>query len=142
MDWNTRLRRELPTTSAEVIEELAQHARAAYDAARAEGCDHHEAETRVARLIDAWRVDAPALRHRVRRAAAVEPPSASSSSLVGIAQDVRYALRVLLRQPRFALLVILTMALGIGTTTTLFGVTYGVLMKPLPWADGDRLVQL
>lgn len=143
MNWNERVRRELPPTTADgVVEELAQHACAAYDAARAEGCDHDEADRRVARLIDAWRVNAPALRHRVRRPAAVEAPPAMSSSLVGVAQDVRYALRVLLRQPRFALLVILTMALGIGTTTTLFGVTYGVLMKPLPWAEGDRIVQL
>ena len=140
--WRARLVAALPPLADDVIEELAQHARAAYDTARAEGCDHNDADARVARLIDAWRVNAPALRHRVGRPAAVDPPTGSSSSLVGIAQDVRYALRVLVRQPRFALLVILTMALGIGTTTTLFGVTYGVLMKPLPWADGDRIVQL
>ena len=57
-------------------------------------------------------------------------------------QDFRYALRLLRRQPRFSWLVVLTMALGIGATTALFGVTYGVLLKPLPWANADRLVLL
>ena len=57
-------------------------------------------------------------------------------------QDVRYAVRLLMRQPRFTLLAAVTMALGIGATTTLFSVTYGVLVKPLPWPGGDRLVLL
>ena len=140
--WRARLVAALPPLADDVIEELAQHARAAYDAARAEGRDHDEAESRVARLIDEWRANAPALKHRVRRPGAVEPPPDASSWLRGLAQDVRYALRVLARQPRYAIVVILTMALGIGTTTTLFGVTYGVLMKPLPWPEGERIVQL
>ena len=46
--------------------------------------------------------------------------------------DIRYALRLLWRQPRFTALVILTMAVGIGATTTLFSVAYGVLVRPLP----------
>ncbi len=56
--------------------------------------------------------------------------------------DLRYAARLLTRQPRFTLLAILTMALGIGATTILFSVTYGVLVKPLPWPGGDRIVLL
>ena len=56
--------------------------------------------------------------------------------------DFHYALRLLRRQPRQALLTILTMALGIGATTVLFTVTYGVLMKPLPWPNSERIVVL
>ena len=48
-------------------------------------------------------------------------------------QDLRYAARLLRRQPRYALVATLTMALGIGATTILFSVTHGVLMTPLPW---------
>jgi predicted permease len=144
MNWNDRLRRDLPTTThAEVIEELAHHARAMYDAARAEGCSHDDAEQRVARQIEAWRANAPMLHHRVRRAPAVEPPPAATSSVIAsIGQDLKYASRLLRRQPRFGLLVILMVALGIGSTTTLFSVTYGVLMKPLPWPGAERLVVL
>src|SRR5262245_2934675 len=54
--------------------------------------------------------------------------------------DIRYAARLLRRQPRFTLLAVATMALGIGATTTLFSITYGVLVKPLPWPGGNRIV--
>ena len=143
MDWNARLRHELPpATSHEVIEELAQHARAMYDAARAEGSDPEEADRRVARQIDAWRATATLLHHRTGRPPAVVPPPVSSSFPASLAQDVKYAARLLWRQPRFALLVVVTMAIGIGTTATLFSVTYGVLMKPLPWAGAERIIEL
>lgn len=56
--------------------------------------------------------------------------------------DVRYACRLLRRDLGYAAVAILTMAVGIGATTILFSVAYGVLLKPLPWADGDRLVRV
>src|SRR2546430_17542150 len=63
-------------------------------------------------------------------------------SAPGLLHDVRYGLRQLRRAPGYTLLVVATMALGIGATTALFSVTYGVLLKPLPWPDSDRLVRL
>ncbi len=59
-----------------------------------------------------------------------------------LAQDVRYGLKNLRRNPGFALVVILTMALGIGANTAIFSVVNGVLLQPLPYRDGDRLVVL
>jgi putative ABC transport system permease protein len=55
---------------------------------------------------------------------------------------VRYGLRLLRRQPGAAAVAILTMALGIGATTMLFSVAYGVLLKPLPWSDPAELVRV
>jgi putative ABC transport system permease protein len=57
-------------------------------------------------------------------------------------QDLRYGVRLLRRQPGFAAVAIVTMALGIAATTILFSVAYGVLLKPLPWSDADRLIRL
>jgi putative ABC transport system permease protein len=57
-------------------------------------------------------------------------------------QDVRFAARMLVRSPGYAAVVIFTMALSIGATTTLFSLAYGVLMRPLPWPAPDRLVRL
>jgi predicted permease len=69
-------------------------------------------------------------------------PPQTSSWLSGILLDGRYAVRLLRRQPRFAALVVLILALGIGAATALFSVTYGVVIKPLPFPPGDRLVVL
>lgn len=64
------------------------------------------------------------------------------SPLAGLGHDIRYALQLLRRQWGHTLVIALTMALGIGATTVLFGVAYGVLLKPLPWPDADWLVRL
>jgi putative ABC transport system permease protein len=57
-------------------------------------------------------------------------------------QDLRQAIRVLRRERGYAVVALLAIALGVGATTTLFSVTYGVLLKPLPWPEPDRLVRL
>jgi len=62
--------------------------------------------------------------------------------IVTAAQDVRYGLRLMRRAPGFAAATVLTVALGIGATTAMFSVVYGVLLRPLPYGDADRLVNL
>src|SRR6476659_9928361 len=56
--------------------------------------------------------------------------------------DLRVATRSLARQKTFSLVAILTLALGVGATTAIFSVVYGILLRPLPYVRADRLVAL
>jgi putative ABC transport system permease protein len=57
-------------------------------------------------------------------------------------RDLRYVTRALLRTPGFFAVTVLTLALGVGATTAIYSVIDGVLLRPLPYPDPDRIVQL
>jgi putative ABC transport system permease protein len=63
-------------------------------------------------------------------------------AIEALAQDLRYAARGLRNTPAFTLTAVLTLAIGIGATTAVFSVINGILLRPLPYLDADRLVSV
>jgi len=62
--------------------------------------------------------------------------------MYALTQDLRFAFRQLLKAPGFSVTVVLALALGIGATTAIFSLVEGILLRPLPFNDPDRLVLL
>ena len=144
-DVAARVKAALASTSIDpdILEELAQHAESAYSARRADGLDEADALAHVDQLIEGWRVDPSSLRRVVKRAAAIVPPAATTRTFAsGAIADAVYGARLLRTSPGYAAMTILTIALGVGAVTTLFGVANSVLLRPLSWATGDGLVRV
>src|SRR5688572_24091606 len=70
------------------------------------------------------------------------PPPGSLGLKNSVLQDIRYAARKLARTPGFTVIAAFTLALAIGATTAIFSVIDGVLLKPLPFHDPDRVVRV
>jgi len=66
----------------------------------------------------------------------------TAARLSSIAQDIRYGARGLRKSPGFTAVILLTLALGIGANTAIFSVIDGVLLRPLPYQGGERIVHL
>ena len=74
--------------------------------------------------------------------AGAPPPRRRGSPLDQLRQDLGFSLRLLQRNPGFAAVAILTLALGIGANTAIFSVVDAVLLRPLPYLEPERIVQL
>jgi predicted permease len=80
------------------------------------------------------------IRAECREVMMVDAERQGDGIMAQFGQDLRYAVRTILRNPGFAATVILTLGLGIGANTAIFSVVDGVLLRPLPYADSDRIV--
>ena len=120
-----------PHAKAELDEELWFHVEQSIAANAAQGLDAGEARRRA--LIDFGGVD------RAREETYRQRPG---WLLETILQDVRYAVRGFRRSPGFTFTIVATLALGIGATTAVLSVVDPILFRPLPYAEGGRLVSV
>ena len=149
-DWARHIRTRLsslrlsPAREQEIVEELSQHLEDRWRELVAGGTPEEEAtRLALAEFTDGNRLaEYMAPLQQAHTPVAITPGAPAGHGVRGIWQDVRYAMRMVRRQPAFSLTAILTIALGIGATTAMFSVVNGVVIKPLPYPESDGVVTI
>ena len=78
--------------------------------------------------------------HRALRRSQIPPSKRRNPGMATLTMDLKYALRSLAKRPSFPVIVLATIALGIGAATAIFSIVEAILIRPLPFHDPDRLV--
>ena len=126
-----RLRTTFSSRDEDFVDEMRFHLEQRVEDLIASGFSPVDARRAAARQFG----NDAALRERTRDADSLR-------WLADLSTDVRYGIRTLVRNPGFAVVAVLTLALGIGANTAVFAAAYGVLLRPLPYADPSGIVRL